>query len=251
MPGSKSLLPPPAAEFPEEHLRRALQAEGPKHRLQEAEAGLAFDPEELAPDTQVLLLRQAYLAHVELRQLRRAVEVADAMAAVGPLKDFAYTDKARALQALGELHEAIEAQRLAARNAPPQRRSFHFWSLATLQHFVGDVEGAEASLKRGLRLAKRDRPLLKAHLAYVRLDAGLAVRELDVVLEDLAASPNGQGYGQYLLGMIAWTIGDRAKAALHLRAFLRRNASLDEAKRLTLREELRRARVALAKIESV
>lgn len=251
MPGSKSLLPPAAASFPEEHLQRALRAKGAKVRLREAEAGLAFDPAELAPDTQVLLLRQAYLAHVELRQLRRAVEVADVMAAVGPLKDFAFTDKARALHALGELARAVEAQRLAARNAPPQRRSFHLWSLATLQHFAGDVVGAEASLRRGLRLAKRDRPLLKAHLAYVRLDSDQAVRDLETIREELAASPNGEGYGQYLLGIIAFLLGDRGRAAVHLRAFLRRNASLDEAKRLTLREELRRARVALARIESV
>ncbi len=250
MSGSKSVQPPPHAAFPEEHLRRALQATGPRARLREAEAGLAFEPEELAPDTQVLLLRQAYLAHVELHQLRRAVEIADAMVAIGPLEDFAYTDKARALHALGELRPAIDAQRLAARNAPANRRSFHLWSLATLQHFAGDVDGAEASLLRGLRIAKRDRPLLEAHLAYVQLDAGRAVEDLQAIRDELAASPNGEGYGQYLLGMIAWTLGDRPRAAVHLRAFLRRNASVDEAKRLTIREELRRARVALASIES-
>ena len=45
-------------------------------------------------------------------------------------------------------------------------------------------------------------------------------------------------------------MGDEGKAAVHLRAFLRRNASADEAKRLTLERELHRARRELARMES-
>jgi len=45
-------------------------------------------------------------------------------------------------------------------------------------------------------------------------------------------------------------VSSRAHAAVHLRAFLRKNAAVDSAKQLTLREELRRARRALAEIES-
>ena len=56
-----------------------------------------------------------------------------------------------------------------------------------------------------------------------------------------------EGYGQFLLGMLAWHMGDAGRAAMHLRAFLARNADADEAKAATLREELRRARLVLAK----
>lgn len=152
--------------------------------------------------------------------------------------------------ALGEMSEAIDAQRLAARNSPTMRRSFQYWSLATLQHFSGDTDGALASLKRGLRYAQKDRLLLKAHRAYVRLDAGMAVRGLHELRAELAKSKSGEGYGRFLQGMIAHCLGDRRVAQVQLQAFLRRNSSIDEAKRLTLREELRRARLALAQISS-
>ena len=91
-----------------------------------------------------------------------------------------------------------------------------------------------------------DRPLLVAHEAYVLLDAGEAVEDLQGIRTDLATAKCGQGYGQLVLGLIAHAIGDAPAARTHLRAFLRRNASADEVKQATLREELRRARLALA-----
>ena len=99
-------------------------------------------------------------------------------------------------------------------------------------------------------VAAAGRPMIRAHVAYVRLDADLAVAELDAIVSALQKSPAREGYGQWLLGMIAYQLGDHRKAAVHLRAWLRRHAARDEAKTLTLREELRRARLALARIES-
>jgi hypothetical protein len=84
----------------------------------------------------------------------------------------------------------------------------------------------------------------------VRLDAGLAAPGLEEILDALAKSPAREGYGQYLLGIIAYLVGDRRKAAAYLRAFLRRNAAIDPAKIATLREELHRAQKALADMES-
>ncbi len=239
-----------APRQPEDFLWRALRADSALGRAKWARAGLARAEEDLAPDTQVLLLRQLYLAHLELRQLRKAVEVARQMAAVGPLSDIAHHDAARALYALGDVDGAVAEQRLAARAAPPARRSFHLWSLATWQHFGGDPDGALRTLDRAGRWAARDRALLRAHAAYVKLEQGRAVRGLEGILRGLQRSRSREGYGQFLLGMIAWLMGDTRRAAPHLRSFLRRNASADEAKALTLREELRRARLALARIES-
>lgn len=198
----------------------------------------------------MLLLRQLYLAHMELHQLRQAANIAARAARLGPLQDIAWHDASRALAALGETHDAMLMQRRAARTAPVERRSFQLWGLATLQQYQGDVDGALLTLKRALRTARRDRALLRAHALYVRLDAGRPARNIRRTLDTLRASPNAEGYGRFLLGMIAHLMGDQREASVHLRAFLRRNAAAGVAKELTLREELRRARLALATIDS-
>ena len=236
--------------LPEDYLARALRAMDAEERRREAQLGLALPADAIELDTRVLLLRQVYLAEMAERRYRRAAETAAAMAVVGPLADIGHHDRCRALQALGEVREALGAQRLAARNAPPRRRSFHYWALATLQHFAGDREGALRSLDKGLRHAQADRPLLIAHEAYIRIEGGEAVEDLEGIRQELATARCGQGYGQLILGLIAHEIGDTPAARTHLRAFLRRNASADEVKTATLREELRRARLALAEYEN-
>lgn len=248
MPTLRPSAPPPDST-PEQALLVALRSSRPEQRKQAAERGLALGAG-VTRDTQMLLLRQLYLAHVELRQLRRAAEVATRAAALGPLQDIAWHDASRALAALGEGHEALLAQRRAARSAPPERRSFQLWGLATLQHHAGDIDAALATLQKAMRSAQRDRALLRAHAAYIRLDAGRPARNLRRTLDTLRASPNAEGYGRFLLGMIAHLMGDQREAIVHLRAFLRRNADAGLAKELTLREELRRARNVLAQIDS-
>ncbi|MDQ3036631.1 MAG: tetratricopeptide repeat protein [Myxococcota bacterium] len=234
----------------EDFLRLALAASDASSRARLARRGLALDSSDLDPDTQVLLLRQIYLSHLDARRFRKAAEVAEQMSKVGAMKDIAQHDLSRALAAVGDLDAAIEAQRAAARNAPADRRSFQQWSLGTLQHWAGDIDAALRSLARAERWSTRGRPMVRAHIAYVRLSSGLAAPDLDRTITDLQKSPSREGYGQWLLGMIAYELGDKRKAAVHLRAWLRRHAAPDEAKTITLREELRRARVALAEIES-
>lgn len=235
----------------EEYLRLALAAPDAPTRARWARRGLALDSDDLAPDTQVLLLRQLYLAQLEARRFRKAAEIAAQMAAIGPLRDIAHHDAARALAALGDHAAAITAQRAAARHAPPDRRSFQLWSLGTLLHFHGDdVDEALRVLRRAERWATRDRAMIRAHAAYVRLASGSGVPALDRIVLELQKSPAREGYGQWLLGMIASELGDHRKAAVHLRAWLRRHAAADEAKAITLREELRRARLVLAATES-
>lgn len=237
---------------PEELLRRALEAESPKQRADLAREGLELGGEEVEPDTAMLLLRQIYLAHVESHRFQTAIEIAEQMVALEtPMKDIAHHDASRAHAALGQTARAIEQQRMAARAAPPDRRSFQSWALATLLHFAGDLDGAEAALLRAERWAREDRPLLRAHRAWVLLDAHEPVEELDAILRDLERSERARkGYGELVLGMLRHHMGDDRAAATHLRAFLRRNADADSAKAITLREELRRARTILAEIES-
>ena len=116
--------------------------------------------------------------------------------------------------------------------------------------FADDIDAALATLLKAMRSAQRDRALLRAHAAYIRLDAGRPARNLRRTLDTLRASPNAEGYGRFLLGMIAHLMGDDREAVVHLQAFLRRNADAGIAKELTLREELRRARAVLAKLVS-
>lgn len=237
-------------------LAEALRANSPEDRLRHAEAGLAaarrlrvvesFDQEELDQETMVLLLRQAYLAHLELRQLRMALTMAESMVHADILGDIAHHDHARILQALGQWDAAIDAQKAALDEAPKSRQSFHRWSLATLQHFGGQPRQALSTLADALEQATEDAPLIRAHAAYIRLDLGEMDEGLQEIRKTLRTARCGQGYGQFVLGMIAHLLGDRPAAATHLEAFLRRNARIDVAKELTLREELRRARVVLA-----
>jgi hypothetical protein len=234
----------------EDYLRRAIRAGSARHRMRWAQRGLA-QGEDLAPDIQVLLLRQVYLGCLELRELRRAAEVAGQMVSVGALADLAHHDAARVWFALGDAPAALAAQRRAADHAPAERRTFQLFSLATLQHLTGDGDGALASLARAAPDRDAERILVSSLAALVRIERGEAVEGLGRTLSDLRTSRAGQGYGQYLLGMIAHHMGDGRTAAVHLRAFLNRHASADVAKALTLREELGRARRALARWESV
>lgn len=235
---------------PEDCLRRALASSDPAARARWARKGLALDSEDLDPDTQVLLLRQIYLSHLTGRRLRKAADVATQMVQIGSMADIAHHDAARAFQALGEWEQAIAEQRLALRAAPPARRAFHAWCLGTVQHFAGDIEGALASLKKAERWATRDKSLMRAHSAYVRLSSGTASPNLARVVADLEKSPLRESYGRFLLGMIAYEMGDHRRAVVHLRAWLRRHASADVAQTLTLREELRRARSVVATLAS-
>ena len=236
---------------PEDLLRLAINAKTAVERARYARAGLALPAEDLEQDTQFLLLRQLYLAHVECRRFRKATEVARQMASLDTtLKDLAHHDASRALVALGDVADALEEQRLAARQAPARRRSFQLWSLATLLHFSGESEEALRALERAERWAQRDLPLIRAHAAYIRLDRGDAPADLEATVAALMRAKCREGYGQFVLGMIHHLMGDPRRAAMHLRAFLRRNALVDAAKATTLREELRRARTALAALAS-
>jgi hypothetical protein len=259
---SDAALPPPRRPGPPDPradatrwLALSMGASDPEDRARYARAGLAALPlgedgaavDGIDLDTQYALLRQLYAVHLAQRAFRRAARVAEQMAALGTgFTDIAHHDASRAWAALGELPAALGAQRLAARAAPPTRRSFHYWCLGTLEHFAGDVDGALASLGRGLRWARRDRPLLRAHAAYIRLEAGRAVPALAAVLASLSRARCREGYGQFLLGMLWYHAGDTRRASLHLRAFLDRHADADPARVATLREELRRARLVLA-----
>lgn len=240
---------------PGECLRAALDAESPAGRIEHAREGLIAisqqSEDELDVDTHFLLLRQVYLSELEAHRFRAAADVALEMAALPSMVDVARHDASRALLALEDRGGAVAQQRLAARAAPPERRSFQWWSLGVLLHFGGDAHGALHAFRRGQRWASDDRPLIRAHAAWVELENGDVPEDLEGTLRDLESSPRARtGYGCLILGMLRYLMGDLRGAAVHLRSWLRRNAAADAAKSITLREELRRARTVLAEIES-
>lgn len=229
-------------------LGSAIRAKEPARRLEYAESALQV--EELTAEMRMLLLRQAYLAFMELGRFEQAAKTAQKMCQLRPedsaLLDIAFHDAARAHHALGNRAQAISFLRLAVRHAPPDRRSFQMWSLATAQHFAGHVDDALQTLKKALLHSARDRALIRGHRAFIRLEAGRPVRRLADVQRSLGASKAREGYGRFVLGMIAHHLGDHATARVHLRAFLHRNASADRAKVVTLSDEIARARSVLA-----
>lgn len=227
-------------------LQRALASTDADERARLAREALALDDPRRSPDTTFLLLRQLYLAHLEHERHEPAIAVAREMLGVGVFADLAHNDLGRVHAARGDFRAAIAAQRDAIAAAPPERRSFQAFFLATLEQFSGDLRGALATVAKAERWAGRDRPLVRALGAHLRLEAGLAVPSLDEIVHELSRSKAREGYGQYLLGMLAHQMGDVRRAGVHLRAFLRRNAAIERAKRITLEEELRRARRILA-----
>lgn len=227
-----------------------MRARTASRRAAWARRGLARAGDDIDPDIQLLLLRQLYLAHLDEEDWSSALSIANQMVRVGPMKDVAHHDRGRVHIARGELKQAIEAQRLASRHAPPQRRSFHTFALAQFQHFAGESDASLRTLERALRWSHRDRPLVRAFRAYVELETDRVPESLEATRRALNASPMRDGYGQFVLGMIAWHLGDKRMATVHLRAFLRKNASAEKAKAATLREELKRARQVLSETES-
>lgn len=212
----------------------------------------ATPPADQPDEARALLLRASLLEDVAAGRFEQALEKARAMARLrGELVDVAHHEEARALAGLGRDLDALGALRLACRASPPARRSFHHFCLGTALLFAGDAESAISSLERARRWAHADRPLVVGALAWARLAAGRAQPRLGAIVADLARSASREGYGQLVLGMIAHHSGDRARAAAHLRAFLRRNARLEPAKELSLRAELRAARRVLASLESL
>ena len=238
-----------ALRTPEDCLRLAVESSNPDGRAAYAREGLSADA--LDPDTRFLLLRQLYLSQLAEESLPDAAKTAQAMAALKTsLTDIGHHDAARVYEAMGQRDAAIARQRLAARTAPPDRRSFQWWSLGTLLHFSGDPEGAQSAFIKGERWSQEDRPLLRAHGAWVALESGEVVEGLAEITAELERGKARNGYGTLVLGMLRYLMGDHRAAAAALRSWLRRNASLDLAKAMTLGEELRRARTILAELES-
>jgi tetratricopeptide (TPR) repeat protein len=200
--------------------------------------------------TQAMLLHQLHLAYFEERRFDRALEVARQAIEVGVLRDVSHQDAARAALAAGDVGGAVGHLRLAARRAPVSRRPFHLWTLGSTLFLAHRHAEAIAALERAARWGTYDKPLYRAHLALVRLATGEHVADLQATIDALLAAPTADGYGEFVLGHLAYAAGAWDAARRYLQAFIRRTSSARPALAIALDGELEMARATLAKISS-
>ncbi|MCK6535508.1 MAG: tetratricopeptide repeat protein [Polyangiaceae bacterium] len=200
--------------------------------------------------TRAMLLRQLYLAHMEAKRFEPALGVALDIVALDVMPDVARQDAARACLGLGDHEGAVAHLRLASRVSPPSRRAFHLWTLGSVLYLAGRHREAAGALSRASRWGTTDRPLYQAQLALSRIASGesIAPDEVDSLRERLADAPCGQGYGQFVLGELAFHARDFDAARLYLRGFVRRSTSGRVALAVALTGEIARARRLLARL---
>jgi tetratricopeptide (TPR) repeat protein len=233
---------------PEEHLARALAAKTARARGMWARRGLA-SRERLDRTIQAMLLRQLYLSYFEQRQFQKAVEVSEQALRLAVLPDVVHQDAARAAAALGDLDVAARHLRTAARIGPANRRAFHWWTLGGLFFLAERYVEAIAALERASRWATRERPLYQGHLALARCASGARVTQLSSLISKLESVPAGQGYGRFVLGLLAYYAGRYELAKGYLQSFVSRTVEGRAPMTIALGGEISRAKRTLRAIE--
>ncbi len=246
MPRSKSgaAIQRAVRATPEDMLRKATHARTSGMRAKYAIRGLASTT--LDRTTEAMLTRQLYLSQMEGREFATALESAHKMIVLDVMPDVARQDAARACIGLGDRAGALEHLRVASRICPGSRRAFHLWTLGSILYLAGRHPEAIGALARAARWGTVDKPLYQAQLALARLAAGEAAEDLHRLRERLEEAPCGRGYGQFVLGELAFHEGDFPAAKEHLRRFVRRSTSGRVALAVALEGEVARARELLA-----
>lgn len=226
---------------PELLLRKATLARTSGTRAKYAERGLAFSAG-VDRTTRALLLRQLYLSHMEARAFDEALKAAEQMVLGDIMPDVARQDAARACLGLGEREQAVAHLRLASRVSPPARRAFHLWTLGSVLYLMGQHREAAGALMRASRWGTTEKPLYLAQAALARHASGEQNLDLPGLRERLTDAPCGQGYGQFVLGELAYVAGDFTAARHYLRLFVKRTTSGRVALEVALSGEITHAR---------
>jgi tetratricopeptide (TPR) repeat protein len=235
------------AVTPELMLRKATLARTAGMRAKYAARGLSHDGT-VDETTRAMLLRQLYLSQMEGRRFAEALEAAEQMLTLAVMPDVARQDAARACLGLGDRSRAIEHLRLASRVSPPSRRAFHLWTLGSVLYLAGNYREAIGALLRASRWGTTDKPLYQAQVALARLANGETPGDLTALRERLADAPCGQGYGQFVLGELAYNTGDFSAAREYLRGFVKRSTTGRVALAVALEGEVGRARRLLTRM---
>jgi len=239
----------PPRQAPEILLRKATLARTPLARAKYAERGLSHNGA-VDRTTRAMLLRQLYLSHMEGRRFVEALSVAHHMLENAVMLDVARQDAARACLGIGDREGALLHLRIASRVSPPTRRAFHLWTLGSVLFLAGQYREAVGSLSRAARWGTTDKPLYRAQLALARRAAGEAVGGLGAIRERLEEAPCGQGYGQFVIGAIAFEEKNDALSERYLSLFIQRTTSGRVALEVALSGEVAYARRLLRRIRA-
>jgi tetratricopeptide (TPR) repeat protein len=233
---------------PEAMLRKATLAADAALRAKYARRGLTH-PGCVDRTMRSMLLRQLYLAHMEARRFDDALSVAEEMIGLEVMPDVARQDAARACLGLHERERAVEHLRLASRVSPACRRAFHLWTLGSVLYLADRPREAVGALSRAVRWGTTDKPLYQAQLLLARRAAGEQVGDLEEARERLLEAPCGQGYGQFVLGELAFHAGLPDAARDHLWRFVERSTGGRVALAVALEAEITRARSLLLELD--
>jgi hypothetical protein len=236
-------------QTPELLLRKASLARTPLTRAKYAKRGLS-QRGALDRTTRTMLLRQLYLSHMEGRRFTEALSVAEQMLEGAVMPDVARQDAARACLGLGDREGALYHLRVASRVSPAARRAFHLWTLGSVLFLTGNHREAAGALARAARWGTTDKPLYRAQLVLARRAAGEAVGGLATVRERLEEAPCGQGYGQFVLGALAFEQRDDDAAERYLGAFIQRATTGRVALEVALAAEVAHARRLLRRLRA-
>jgi tetratricopeptide (TPR) repeat protein len=231
----------PEPTSPEVLLRKASLARTPVSRAKYAQRGLSHRGA-LDRTTRTMLLRQLYLSHMEGRRFSEALVVAEQMLESAIMPDVARQDAARACLGLGDRDAALVHLRIASRVSPAARRAFHLWTLGSVLFLAGQHREAAGALGRAARWGTTDKPLYRAQLLLARRAAGESVSGLATVRERLEEAACGQGYGQFVLGAVAFEQGDFEASERYLAMFVRRATTGRVALEVALAGEVAHAR---------
>ncbi len=236
----------PKVVVPEEMLARALAAQTPRSRAIWARRGLTARTLH-DRTTQALLLRQLYLAYYEEKRFALAVSIAERTIELSVLADVAHQDAARAKQAQGDVEGAACHLRLAARVGPASRKAFHWWTLGSLFFLARRYDESIAALSRAARWGTTDKPLYQGHLALAQHASGVIHEQtrLDELIRRLHNVPAGQGYGRFVLGLLALLANRQQDARRFLKAFVKRSSSGRRVLLIALQGEIAFAEQAL------
>jgi tetratricopeptide (TPR) repeat protein len=233
--------------LPELMLHKATLARTAGLRAKYAQRGLSHDGA-VDRTTRSMLLRQLYLSQMEAKRFSDALHTAEQMVALDVMPDVARQDAARACLGVGEVDQAVEHLRIAGRVSPASRRAFHLWTLGSVLYLSGRFHDSIGALSRAARWGTNDKPMYLAQLALARRAAGDATEDLGPLRERLADAPCGQGYGQFVLGELAFVEGDFEVAREYLAAFVERATGGRVALAVALGAEVARARRLLARM---
>jgi tetratricopeptide (TPR) repeat protein len=239
----------PARQAPEILLRKATLARTPLARAKYAERGLSHNGA-VDRTTRAMLLRQLYLSHMEGRRFAEAHSVARQMLEDAVMPDVARQDAARACLGLGDRDGALLHLRIASRVSPPTRRAFHLWTLGSVLFLAGQYREAVGSLSRAARWGTTDKPLYRAQLALARRASGEPVGGLGAIRERLEEAPCGQGYGQFVIGAIAFEEKNDELSERYLSLFIQRTTTGRVALEVALSGEVAYARRLLRRIRA-